>query len=49
MKKILSFILLGATSLVASAQISSLDELSTDKAYTIYNPFYTTYAVYNAE
>ena len=49
MKKIFSLIMLCATSLVASAQITSMDEVSTDKAYTIYNPFYTTYAVYNAE
>lgn len=49
MKKILSFILLCAASLVASAQIKSLDELSTDKAYTIYNPYFTTYAVYSAQ
>ena len=42
-------IMLCATSFVASAQITSMDEVSTDKAYTIYNPFYTTYAVYNAE
>ena len=31
------------------AQISSLEELSDNKAYTIYNPYFTTYAVYNAE
>ena len=49
MKKIFSLIMLCATSLVASAQIASMDEVSTDKAYTIRNPFYTTYAVYNAE
>ncbi len=49
MKKILSFIMLCATSIVASAQIASLDEISQDKAYTIRNPFYTTYAVYNAQ
>ena len=49
MKKILSLIMLCATSLVASAQITSMDEVSTDKAYTICNPFYTTYAVYNAQ
>ena len=49
MKKILSLIMLCATSFVASAQIASMDEVSTDKAYTIRNPFYTTYAVYNAE
>ena len=42
-------IMLCATSFVASAQITSMDEVSTDKAYTICNPFYTTYAVYNAE
>ena len=48
MKKILTSILLFA-GLNASAQISSLDELSTEKAYTIYNPYYTTYAVYNAQ
>ena len=49
MKKIFMLIMLCATSFVASAQITSMDEVSTDKAYTIYNPFYTTYAVYNAE
>jgi beta-glucanase (GH16 family) len=49
MKKIFMLIMLCATSFVASAQITSMDEVSTDKAYTICNPFYTTYAVYNAE
>lgn len=49
MKKIFILIMLCATSFVASAQITSMDEVSTDKAYTICNPFYTTYAVYNAE
>ena len=49
MKKIFMLIMLCATSFVALAQITSMDEVSTDKAYTICNPFYTTYAVYNAE
>ena len=49
MKKIFMLIMLCATSFVASAQITSMEEVSTDKAYTICNPFYTTYAVYNAE
>ena len=49
MKKILSLMLLCAMSIVATAQISSLDELSKEKTYTIYNPYYTTYAVYNAQ
>ena len=49
MKKIFMLIMLCATSFVASAQITSMDEVSTDKAYTICNSFYTTYAVYNAE
>lgn len=49
MKKIFMLIMLCATSFVASAQITLMDEVSTDKAYTICNPFYTTYAVYNAE
>lgn len=49
MKKIFMLIMLCATSFVASAQITSMDEVSTDKAYTICNPFYTTYAVYNVE
>ena len=49
MKKIFMLIMLCATSFVASAQITSMDEVSMDKAYTICNPFYTTYAVYNAE
>ena len=38
-----------ATFISAKAQIMSLDEVSTDKAYTIYNPHYTSYAVYNAK
>ena len=49
MKKIFMLIMLCATSFVASAQITSMDEVSTNKVYTICNPFYTTYAVYNAE
>lgn len=49
MKKILSLMLLCAMSIVATAQISSFDELSKEKTYTIYNPYYTTYAVYNAQ
>lgn len=32
----------------ASAQITSLDELSTEKTYTLRNAFFNAYAVYNA-
>lgn len=46
MKKTLSLILLLVVT-SAVAQINSLDELSNDKAYTIYNPHFTMYAVYN--
>ena len=49
MKKTCPLALLSVCCLTATAQISSLDELSTEKAYTIYNPYYTTYAVHNAQ
>ena len=49
MKKTCTLALLSVCCLTATAQISSLDELSTEKAYTIYNPYYTTYAVHNAQ
>ncbi len=49
MKRLFSVFLSACVSVVASAQLSSLDEVRTDCAYTIYNPFYTTYAVYNAQ
>lgn len=49
MKKIFTLASFLAFAFTASAQIYSMDELSTEKAYTIYNPYYTTYAVYNAE
>lgn len=49
MKKIIVLVMLFATIFSAKAQIQSLDELSSNKAYTLYNPRYTSYAVYNAE
>lgn len=49
MKKPLLLIFALFSCLAGWTQITSLDELSTDKAYTIYNPYFTTYAVYSAE
>lgn len=49
MKKIIVLVMLFATMFSAKAQIQSLDEVSSDKTYTLYNPHYTSYAVYNAE
>lgn len=49
MKKILTLAALLASGISAFAQIASLDELSTEKAYTIRNPHFTAYAIYNAE
>lgn len=49
MKHSLALVSLLAAFLQASAQISSFDEVSTDKAYTICNPYYTAYAVYNSQ
>ncbi len=48
MKHLLSLMLM-ALAITATAQVDSMDEVKTDRAYTIYNPFYTTYAVYNAD
>lgn len=50
MKKTLSLTFLMLTACLSlTAQISSLDNLSNNKVYTLYNPYFTTYAVYNAE
>lgn len=49
MKKILTLTLLFAAALSAKAQISSLSEITTDKAYTLRNPHFNAYAVYNAD
>lgn len=48
MKKFLTLFLLMLTAMGASAQITSLDELSTEKTYTLRNAFFNAYAVYNA-
>ena len=48
-KKLILLLILLTAGLPMPAQISSLEELSDDKAYTLYNPYFTTYAVYNAE
>lgn len=48
MKKLLTLFLLMLTAMGASAQITSLDELSTEKTYTLRNAFFNAYAVYNA-
>lgn len=49
MKRLFTLLLCAASmGLAASAQVTSMDEVRTDCAYTIYNPYYTTYAVYNA-
>ena len=48
-KKLILLLFLLTAGLPMPAQISSLEELSDNKAYTIYNPYFTTYAVYNAE
>ncbi len=49
MKRLFTVFLSACVGTVASAQVSSLDEVKTDCAYIIYNPYYTTYAVYNAQ
>lgn len=48
-QKMFSVFLASSMGLTASAQISSLDEIRTDRAYTIHNPYYTAYAMYNAQ
>lgn len=48
MKRLFSFLLMASVWMMLSAQVSSMDEIKPDRAYTIYNPYYTTYAVYNA-
>lgn len=49
MKRLFTLLCAASMGLAASAQVTSMDEIRTDCAYTIYNPYYTTYAVYNAE
>ena len=49
MKKLFTLLCATSMGLMASAQVSSIEEIRTDRAYTIHNPYYTTYAVYNAE
>ncbi|MCM1516034.1 MAG: glycoside hydrolase family 16 protein [Paraprevotella sp.] len=47
--KQISVFLASLMGLTAFAQVSSLDDIRTDRAYTIHNPYYTAYAVYNAQ
>lgn len=47
--KQISVFLASLIGLTAFAQVSSLDDIRTDRAYTIHNPYYTAYAVYNAQ
>lgn len=47
--KQISVFLASLMGLTAFAQVSSLDDIRTDRTYTIHNPYYTAYAVYNAQ
>ena len=49
MKRILTLATLFALAFAVKAQVNSLQEVAPNKAYTLYNPHFTTYAVYNAQ